>query len=195
MIATLSGIVSEKLIDQAIIEAQGVGYGVLTTDEDNRALVLGERAKLYIYEHIREVSYDLFGFIRQETKLFFEQLLEVNGVGPRMALSILNIGAVAEVKQSIASADTRFIQRANGVGKRIAERIVVELKDKVGLPSSDLESTGILNSESMTNQDDAALALVSLGYSLYDATEALKYIDKDLQTEERVRLALVGVKK
>jgi Holliday junction DNA helicase RuvA len=194
MIATLSGKVTEKQIEQTVIEVAGVGYGVLTTNEDSVNLVVGSEAKLYIYEHIREVSHELFGFVRQETKNFFEQLLSVNGVGPRMALSILNVGTVSEVKAAIAEGNTRFIQTASGVGKRLAERIVVDLKDKVGLPSADLESTGILQSTNATN-DDAALALVSLGYSLYDAQEALKEIDKTLLTEERVKLALKGVKK
>jgi Holliday junction DNA helicase RuvA len=194
MIATLSGKVTEKQIEQTVIEVAGVGYGVLTTNEDSVNLAVGSEAKLYIYEHIREVSHELFGFVRQETKNFFEQLLSVNGVGPRMALSILNVGTVSEVKAAIAEGNTRFIQTASGVGKRLAERIVVDLKDKVGLPSADLESTGILQSTNATN-DDAALALVSLGYSLYDAQEALKEIDKTLLTEERVKLALKGVKK
>ncbi len=195
MIATLLGIVTEKLIDQAVIDVGGIGYGVLTTSEDYGVLTIGEKAKIYIYEYIRESSYDLFGFINKETKLFFESLLQVNGVGPRMALSILNIGSVGEVKKAIASADTGFIQTANGVGKRLAERIVVELKDKVGLPTTDLEAAGIFDSDSKAMKDDAALALISLGYSLYDATESLKAVDKDLPTEERVKLALKGVKK
>src|SRR5689334_5468023 len=133
MIATLTGVVAEKTLDDIVLEVQGVGYGLLVTGEDYGRLHVGDRAKLYIHEHIRENSYDLFGFTTTDTKHLFEQLLGVNGVGPKMALSVLNTGTSNDVRAAIASADTKSIQKANGVGKRVAERIVVDLKDKVGL--------------------------------------------------------------
>jgi len=195
MIASIKGQVTEKYDGQLVLEVQGIGYSILMTNEDVSSTDTNQSAKVYIYEYIRESSHDLFGFSDPETKQLFERLIEVNGVGPKMALSILNVGNVKDVKQAIAGGDTRLIQSASGVGKRIAERIVVELKDKVGLPSTDLESSGILQGESSLLKDDAALALVSLGYSPYDATQALRDVSKDLSTEERVRLALKGGKK
>ncbi len=195
MIATLSGIVAEKLGQMVVIEVQGVGYGLLVTNEDFGSLVEGQQAKLYVYEHIRENSHDIFGFMHLDTKSLFEQLLEVNGVGPRMALSILSVGGPPEVRQAIAGGDVRFIQQASGVGKRIAERIIVELKDKVGLLSRDLGKAGFLQSDAMALSDDAAKGLVSLGYSPQDAVQALQGIDPKLPINERIKQALQGVKR
>ena len=186
----LTGVVAEKTMDSVILDVSGVGYGVLVTSEDYSRLGSGDLIKLYIYEHIREASHDLYGFLTQDTQGLFEQLLGVNGVGPKMALSVLSIGNANVVRQAIASGDLKSIQKANGVGKRVAERIVVDLKDKVGLAGVDLSSTGMLQSESAIAQDEAAEALMVLGYTPGDAAKALMRIDKDLPTEERIKQAL-----
>lgn len=191
MIATLTGTVAEKIGDIVVIDVQGVGYGVLVAAEDFGLLTLGNTVKVYVHEHIREQSHDLFGFINLDTMQLFDQLLNVNGVGPKMALSVLSTGSANEVRRAIAGGDLKFIQRANGVGKRVAERVVVDLKDKVGLAGVDLASTGMLQSDAfLTNQDEAVEALVSLGYSPQDATNALAKVDPSLSTEERVTQAL-----
>ncbi|PIZ63771.1 Holliday junction branch migration protein RuvA [Candidatus Saccharibacteria bacterium CG_4_10_14_0_2_um_filter_52_9] len=190
MIATLSGVVSEKLEDVVVLEVQGVGYGLNVTAEDYGRLASSEEAKVYVYEHIREQGYDLFGFLTRDTKSLFEQLLEVSGVGPKMALNMLSIGSGRDVRQAIASGDTKFIQRANGVGKRVAERVVVELKDKVGLVGVDLESTGMLQGDNTALKDEAVEALVALGYTVQDAASALHKVDPKLPTEERIKQAL-----
>jgi Holliday junction DNA helicase RuvA len=190
MIATLEGTVSEKLLDVVVLNVNGVGYGVLLPAEDFGKLMAGQPAKVYIYEHIREVSHDLFGFCKLDTKNLFEQLLSVNGIGPRMALNMLSIGSAGEVRRAIASGDTKFIQQANGVGKRVAERVVVELKDKVGLDGVDLSSTGMLQSETMLTQDEAVEALMALGYTVADAAKALDTVSQDLPTPERIKEAL-----
>lgn len=190
MIATLSGVVSEKLNDVVVLDVQGVGYGLFVTTEDYGRLATGTSAKLYVYEHVREQAYDLFGFVNLETKALFEQLLDVTGIGPKMALNVLSIGSAAAVRQAIAGGDIKFIQQANGVGKRVAERVVVELKDKVGLEGVDLESSGLLQGENNLLQDDAVQALVALGYTAADASKSLAHVDPKLPTEERVKLAL-----
>lgn len=192
MIATLSGIVSEKLADTIVLDVQGVGYGVYVFAEDHGRLIAGETAKLYIYEHVREQAHDLFGFLSRDTQGLFEQLLNVNGVGPKMALNMLSIGSAGDVRQAIASGDVKFIQQANGVGKRVAERVVVDLKDKVGLASVDLASTGVLQSEAALKKDEAVEALVSLGYTAADAATALQNVDTSLPTEDRIKQALKG---
>jgi Holliday junction DNA helicase RuvA len=189
MIATLKGEITEKKNDQVVLECGGVGYGLLVTFEDFGALELKSKVKLYVYEHIRENAHDLFAFRSQETKKLFELLLSVNGVGPKMALSILSIANSSQVKQAIASGDTKFISQASGVGKRVAERVVVDLKDKVGLVASD-DATGFLATPSGNLNDEAMQALVALGYSAQDAAEALKGIDEGLSTEERIKKAL-----
>lgn len=190
MIAILSGVVGEKLGDIVVLDVNGIGYGLNVTAEDFGRLRTGEPAKVYIYEHIREQGYDLFGFIGRDTKQLFEQLLDVNGIGPKMALNMLSIGNTTEVRQAIAGGDVKFIQQANGVGKRVAERVVVELKDKVGLAGVDLGAAGLLQSETAIAKDEAAEALISLGYSPADAVKSLSGIDPELPTEDRIKQAL-----
>jgi len=192
MLVSLNGRVAEKIGDSVVIDVQGLGYGVLVTAEDFGLLATGSTAKVYVYEHIRENSYDLFGFTHLDTKQFFEQLLGVNGVGPKMALSVLSIGSANEVRRAIAGGDTKYIQQAAGVGKRVAERIVVDLKDKVGLVGVDLSTTGMLQSDALLQQDEAVEALISLGYSAQDAAAALSRVPADLSTEERIKRALQG---
>jgi Holliday junction DNA helicase RuvA len=195
MIATLNGTVSEKLADVIVLDVNGVGYGLLVPAEDYGRLALDESVKLYIYEHIREQSHDLFGFLAKDTKNFFEQLLGVNGIGPKMALNMLSIGSAQDVRQAIASGDVKFIQQANGVGKRVAERVVVELKDKVGLVGVDLEATGLLQGEAANLKDEAVEALVSLGYTVQDAAKALQGVDAELPAADRIKLALKSAAK
>lgn len=192
MIATLSGTVSEHVNGQVVLDVHGVGYGLQVTTEDMGRLGSGQTAKLYVYEHIREQAHDLYGFISLDTKVLFEQLLDVNGVGPKMALNILSIGNANDVRAAIAGGDTKFISQAQGVGKRVAERVVVELKDKVGLEGVDLSTTGMLQGENLLLKDEAVEALVTLGYSPQDAAKALNGVDENLPTEERVKQALKG---
>lgn len=192
MIATLTGIVAEKIADIVVLDVKGVGYGLFVTNEDYGNLSSGTSTKLYVYEHIREQAHDLFGFLTLDTKALFEQLLGVNGVGPKMALNVLSIGSSNEVRTAIAGGDTKFIQGAQGVGKRVAERIVVDLKDKVGLEGVDLQATGMLQSQPTIGKDEALDALVSLGFTPADANAALQHVPSDLSTEERIKLALKG---
>lgn len=187
---TLTGKVAEKISDKVVIDVQGVGYGILVTTEDYGILSTGNIAKVYVYEHIRENAYDLFGFVNLDTKQLFEQLLDVNGVGPKMALSILSVGSAGEVRRAIAGGDVKLIQCASGVGKRVAERVVVDLKDKVGLIGVELSSTGLLQSDTLLKQDEAVEALVALGYTSADAAAALASVPSDLPTEERIKKAL-----
>lgn len=189
MIATLRGKVAEKKLDIVIIECSGIGYGVFVPFEDFGTLEEGQEAKLYIYEHIRENAHDLFGFRNIQAKVLFEQLLSVNGVGPKMALAILSVANLQNVRQAIATGDTKFISQAVGVGKRVAERVVVDLKDKVGLAASD-DATNFLATPAANPNDEALQGLVALGFSVHDAAEALKDVDKKLPAEARIKAAL-----
>jgi holliday junction DNA helicase RuvA len=193
MIATLEGIVSEKFVDSIVVDVNGVGYGLLVTVDDYAKLALDEKAKLYVYEHIREASHELFGFSRIETKQLFEQLLSVKNVGPKVALAVLDIGSGDYVRSAIASGEVKTLQTAKGVGKRAAEQIVVELRDKVGIVSG-AGADDIINRGSVNQSDEAVQALVALGYQEIDAQLALQNIDKDLSTEERIKQALRGSK-
>jgi Holliday junction DNA helicase RuvA len=191
MIAVLEGKVSEKVGDTVVINCGGVGYGVLVPFEDFGALHSGQSAKLYIYESIRENAHDLFGFRGIEAKRLFEQLLSVKGIGPKMALAILSVASLSHVRQAIASGDIKFISQAKGVGKKAAERVVVDLKDKVGLAASE-DATQFLTTTADPS-DEALQGLVALGYSVADAAEALKKVDIKLPAAERIKQALKTV--
>ncbi len=191
MIATLRGIITEQDITSVVLECAGVGYGVLVTAADHSALALGQEHKLYIYENIKEDAHDLIGFRSMQSKQLFQQLLSVKNVGPKGALAVLDIGAADTVRAAIAGGDVKLLQTAKGVGKRAAEQIVVELRDKVGAPVGDAAED--LISRSGINQNDEALqALIALGYSDADAQLALQNIDKSLPTEDRIKQALRG---
>lgn len=189
MIATLSGTVSEKIGDIVVLDVNGMGYGLLTTIEDHSRLVAGEKAKLYIHEHIREDTHDLYGFTSLDTQKLFEQLLSVKNVGPKVALAVLGVGNSTEVRSAIASGDVKRLQTAKGVGKRAAEQMVVELRDKVGLAATD-DAEGIVSRGAVDTNDEAVQALIVLGYSDIDAQRALNGIDSTLSTEARIKLAL-----
>lgn len=191
MIATLEGVVAEKIGQQAIIVIGGVGYGVLTTLSNLDRIITGEKTKFYIHENIKEEAHDLFGFLLLDDKKLFEQLLSVKNVGPKVAMSVLDIGVASSVRASIAGGDVKRLQTAKGVGKRAAEQIVVELRDKVGLISTD-SAEDIVTRGGIDAHDEAAQALMSLGYSELDAMVALKHIDSKLTSEERIKLVLKG---
>ena len=182
---------AEKIGQMAVINLGGVGYGVLMPVVSLDRLLVGERAKLYIHEHIKEDTHDLIGFLSLDDRGLFEQLLSVKNVGPKVAMSLLDLGSSDEIRAAIAAGDVKRLQTAKGVGKRAAEQIVVELRDKVGLLASgtaeDIVTRGGVNVE-----DEAVQALMSLGYNEVDAMLALKNIDKNLPSEERIKQALKG---
>jgi Holliday junction DNA helicase RuvA len=191
MIATLKGQVTKKDINQVVIECSGVGYGVLMSIDEGESLTLGVTAKLFIHEHIKEDAHTLIGFTTMPAKKVFQQLLGVKNVGPKVALSILDIGQLGAIQSAIAEGDVTFLQTAKGVGKRAAEQIVVELRDKMNVPVGDA-AEGLITRSGINQKDEALQALVSLGYSEFDASAALNDVDQSLSTEERVKAALKG---
>lgn len=191
MITTLRGIVTEKDLAMVVVECAGVGYGVSLTGADNAALTTGQETKLYIYENIKEDTHALIGFRDRDSKTLFEQLLSVKNVGPKVALAVLDTGSVATVRAAIAGGDVKFLQSAKGVGKRAAEQMVVELRDKVGAPVGEA-AEGLVGRSGVNQNDEAFQALVTLGYSDFDAQAALQNIDVALPTEQRIKQALKG---
>lgn len=191
MIVTLSGVVSEKLGDEVVLDVQGVGYSLAMTDEQHGRLKIGQTIKLYIYEHLREDMHDLYGFPSASDKQLFEQLLSVKNVGPKVALAVLSIGSSGKVRTAIAAGDVRLLQSAKGVGKRAAEQMVVELRDKVGLPTAQT-AEDLVNRGGVNTHDEAVEGLVALGYSETDALSALQHVDATLPTEDRIKQALRG---
>ena len=189
MIAHVNGVVAEKFGNSVIVDVHGIGYEVQVAAGDFDSALLGEPVKFYTYHHIREQSQDLFGFSSLAAKKLFELLITVQGVGPKAALSILSVGDSEEVRNAIANSDSGFVSKASGVGKKIAERVVVDLSDKVGLAVTVAHASG---SVAVSANDEALEALMALGYTLNDASTALESIPKDLPTAERVTQALRG---
>lgn len=191
MIAHVSGTLAEKFLTSLIIDVNGVGYEVYVTAIDYDVAALGEPIKLYTHHHIREQDQSLFGFSSLSAKRLFELLISVQGIGPKAALAILSLAPSEQVRSAISNGDAEFISKASGVGKKSAERVIVDLKDKVGAPSGAYEHVGG-KTPIQVPQDDALDALMALGFNLAQASEALQNIDTSLPTEERVRQALKG---
>ena len=152
-------------------------------------MALNRDVKFYTYHHVREQAEELFGFSSLATKKLFEMLITVQGVGPKAALAILSLGDSEHVRNAIANADSAFVQKAAGVGKKTAERVVVDLRDKVGLPTQYGRVDAPVQTELHT-ADEALEALMALGYNLADATKALENVDVNLPTAQRVTEAL-----
>jgi len=189
MIAHVSGTVAEKFNSSIIVDVHGVGYEVAVALGDYEKALLNEPVKFYTYHHIREQSQELFGFTSLAAKKLFEMLITVQGVGPKAALAILSLGESETVRNAIANGDSTFITKASGVGKRIAERVVVDLTDKVGLAiRTEVNIIGV--SREISHTDEALEALMALGYNLADATRALEGVSTDLSTADRVTQAL-----
>ena len=190
MIAHLSGTIAEKFgAGSIVIDVHGVGYEVSVSAGDFDAVVLGQDAKFYTYHHVREQAEELFGFSSLAAKKLFEMLITVQGVGPKAALAILSLGDAEQVRNAIANADSVFVQKAAGVGKKTAERVVVDLCDKVGLPTHYGQADTPVQVE-LNTSDEALEALMALGYTLADSTKALENIDVNLPTAQRVTEAL-----
>lgn len=189
MIAYLDGVIREKNFDSIVIDVNGVGYGVKVTLNDIVNLKSNEKTKLHIYENIREDLHDLYGFVDVSSRRLFELLLTVKNVGPKVALAVMSIDKEAAIRTAIAGGDVELIKSAKHVGKRAAEQIVVELRDKVGLFAGE-DAEDIVSRGSLNSADEAMQALISLGFSGGEASKALSGIDKTLPVEEKVKQAL-----
>jgi Holliday junction DNA helicase RuvA len=189
MIAHVIGVVVEKFNGSLIVDVHGVGYEIAVAAGDYDKVTLDQEAKFYTHHHIREQSQELFGFSSLAAKKLFEMLITVQGVGPKAALSILSLGDAEAVRNAIANSDSAFVQKASGVGKKTAERVVVDLSDKVGSPTHYGRKDEPVQTE-LNTSDEALEALMALGYTLADATKALEGIDPALPTGRRVTEAL-----
>jgi Holliday junction DNA helicase RuvA len=204
MIATLEGILAEATPNSVIMEINGVGYEVnvpLTTAE--RLPVLGKKAKLFIRAIYREDTQALYGFSSREDKDLFNVIIDkVSGVGPKIALGILSQHNAETLKAAIATEDVKLLSKCSGIGKKSAERIIVELKDFMGASllsstaTSAVKSTTAINPASATAQNlqDAVAALAALGYKGVEAEKAIlktmKILGEDTSVEELVKGAL-----
>lgn len=178
----------------AVIDCGGVGYACHTTAYTQSRLKIGQRAKLYVYESIREDAHDLYGFGSRDELQCFELLLSVSGVGPKAALSILSATTPSGFQMAILMQDEKVLTSAPGIGKKIAQRILLELKDKLAgqtFTDAGMNAAAASVPPQGTSGAEAAQALAALGYSSQEIAASLKGIDVEhLKTEEIVRLAL-----
>ncbi len=193
MIYYVSGPVALLEPGFAVIDCGGVGYGCRVTGYTAAMLKLNQPAKLYVTESIREDAYDLYGFESREEQRCFELLTSVSGVGPKAAMAILSAGGPQNFTLAVMTGDEKLLTAAQGIGKKIAQRIILELKDKIGGGNAELDFSGVTVSAPVTTGGNLSLAqaaLQELGYSASEITAALKGADPNASTEELVRHAL-----
>ena len=186
MIARLEGTIVHSTDKFLIIDISGVGYKLYATAETLASSPLGEHASFWIYTSVRENAIDLYGFRNTEEMEFFELLLDVSGIGPRSALSILAIAHINILKRAIATGDTGYLNKVSGIGKKTAEKIIIELRDKLKDYKNDGDTPEMLRDES-----DIIEALKSLGYSQNEARDALKKVPSSvIGTNARIKEVL-----
>ena len=194
MIYYVSGPVTVLEPGLAVVDCGGVGYGCHITAFTASQLKLNQAARLYVTESIREDAFDLYGFISKEEQRCYELLTSVNGVGPKAAMAILSAGGPQNFTLAVMTGNEKMLTAAQGVGKKIAQRIILELKDKIGGGAMELDFTaGPAAAVPMQTGNNAALAhaaLQELGYSAAEINAALKGVDPKASTEEMVRYAL-----
>jgi Holliday junction DNA helicase RuvA len=180
LIARLRGKPVARRADGLVLDVGGVGYLLQVTPSALRRAEGAGEVSLETYLHVREDALHLYGFADEAERELFELLLGVNGVGPKVALAIVSGSRPAELRRAIVLEDTARFEAIPGIGRKTAQRVVLELKEKMGSVVVGAEPGGL----------DARDALVELGYSLVEAERALASIDPELSSEERVRLAL-----
>lgn len=188
----VNGTVAEIGPNLAVIDCGGVGYACATTNYTLAQLKRGEQAKLYTYLHVREEIFDLYGFSTQAELSSFKMLLGVSGVGPKAALAILSSGTPDQLALSIVTGDEKSLTGVPGIGKKIAQRIILELKDKLAKEQTGFDARmGTLSPIPAGGKtQEAASALAVLGYSTQEISAALKGVDAALPVEEMIRIAL-----
>jgi len=191
----LEGKISVIEQNLAVVDCGGVGYAVNTTAYTISRLKIGERARLYTYVYIREDAFDVYGFASLSEKRSFEMLLGVSGVGPRAALNILSSTTPENLAMAIVAGDDKALIAAPGIGKKIAQRVILELKDKMLKETEGFARKGTggfaAPQGKSTKLGDAVAALTVLGYGTVEISRALKEIDTDaLPLEEIIRQAL-----
>ena len=182
MIGSIRGKITLKTDKFLIVETGGVGYKVsVSPDILSKASKIGDEIFLFIHTHIREDTLDLYGFLNLEDLNFFEMLLNVSGIGPRSALAILGVATIETLRRAIGTGDTSYLTKISGIGRKTAEKIVIELRDKMGEEKS---------GSSLQGELDALEALKSLGYSQNEARSALKKTSPEATTNAKIREAL-----
>lgn len=185
MIGSIRGKIILKTGKNLVIETSGVGYKINVSpyllSKSNK---IDDEIFLFIHTHVREDALDLYGFLDYPELEFFEMLISVSGIGPKGALTILGVASIETLKRAIGTGDISYLTKISGIGKKTAEKIVIELRDKV------VNKIGEKGEGSLQGELDALEALKSLGYSQHQAREALKKVSTDKDTNTKIREAL-----
>lgn len=189
MIGYLEGVILCRDVSGFIVNVNGVGYKIIEASKSCAQLKPGDNARLYTYLNVKEDALQLFGFVSQDEKYLFEKLISVSKVGPKIAAAILMSFTAEQVISYISSKNIALLSSVPGLGKKTAERIVLDLKDKIGISVGDIES----NEDSAYNE--AKEALMSLGYTQNEAISALKELQSVKTVEEMIKAALARITK
>ena len=186
MIGFISGKLLEIDLNTIIVDVAGVGYLIFPSASVlGKNLTIGDKINLPIYTHVREDQITLFGFSSKPELNLFKQLLSVSGIGPKSAIAILAAGTPVEIKSAISNADVDFFQSVSGIGKKSAQRIIVDLKSKIG----DIKELD-LSSSATAGHKDLLAALKSMGVTAEEVKDMIKTIDINLPLADQIRLAL-----
>jgi len=190
----IEGVVAALEPGIAVLDCGGVGFELHTTNISLGSLKMGEKSRLYVYTYIRDDAFDLYGFASKSEKNSFELLISVSGVGPKAALAILSSGTPEQIALAIVSGDDKTLTMTPGIGKKIAQRIILELKDKIGKSMGEMYGTdvgAVFSSPPGSNVGDAAAALAVLGYTNGEISMVLREIEtENLDVQEIIRQAL-----
>ena len=196
MIGFLRGKVSRIAADMCFLDVSGVGYRVFASSTTLAALEMGKEQQLFTHLAVREDAMLLYGFTTQEEYDVFQSLISVSGIGPKAALGIMSTLTVAQLAMAVQSKDVKRLTQAPGIGKKSAERLILELKDRLaGLVSEQEEDVrgikpSVVLAENASAREEAILALASFGYSREEVTTVLQKVEEDASTEELIRLFL-----
>ncbi|HAS80966.1 MAG: Holliday junction ATP-dependent DNA helicase RuvA [Candidatus Nomurabacteria bacterium GW2011_GWE1_32_28] len=186
MIGSIKGKIIYKTDKSLVVETAGVGYKIsISPDTLSKLKKTDEEVFFWIHTHVREDILDLYGFLNREELEFFEMLINVSGIGPKGALSVLGVASIETLKRAISTSDTAYLTKVSGIGKKTAEKIIIELRDKMQNKTGEK-----MTDASLRDELDALEALKSLGYSQNEAREALKKVSPDINTNTKIREAL-----
>ncbi|MBP7992259.1 MAG: Holliday junction branch migration protein RuvA [Candidatus Magasanikbacteria bacterium] len=176
MIALLSGVVVEKTTTSVLVETSGgVGYDVTMTAADALSVVLGEKLRVFTYLKVSDSAQELFGFKNTAARDFFKILLSVSGIGPKSALNVLSLGEITNIQSAIARGDVKYLTAVQGMGKKTAERLVVELKNKFTVRGNSGES--LVDAVDSGPLGEVVEGLVAMGYSQAEARDVVQNLD------------------
>lgn len=187
----IKGKLVRKCENYAVVENNGIGYKIITTQSSLSSLKDGE-VTFFTYLYVREDIFDLYGFATTEERASFELLITVNGVGPKAAVAILSCVTASDLALAIVTDQPKTLTAAPGIGNKMAQKIILELKDKI--KNKDI-TPSTYSAGTVDTADDAIPALMALGYNQTDAINALRNIDPSLPVEEKIKLALKNMMK